>query len=149
MTQRFLVIAHRPGGIARIEHARGGGAGGNAGDHVRTDMQFRLDHVPETCLPPAAIAAAGEYDLIEHRGWFLRGRCRTLQSSNAYVVVAWTAMLPVSSNNSTSPKTRFRPMRSTRAVISTSPLRTARMKLMFRDTVVIGFKRPPGAENGR
>jgi hypothetical protein len=30
-----------------------------------------LDDVPEAGLPPAAVAAASEHDLIEHDAWFL------------------------------------------------------------------------------
>src|SRR5262249_46248889 len=49
----------------------GGGTSRNAGDDARPDLQLRLHYVPETRLPPAAVAAAGEYDLIEHPWFFL------------------------------------------------------------------------------
>jgi hypothetical protein len=37
---------------------------------LRPDLQFRLHDVPESRLPPAAIATAREYDLIEHSSFF-------------------------------------------------------------------------------
>jgi hypothetical protein len=66
VAQRIFVIAHDPVGIARVEHARSGRTRRDAGDDARPDLQLRLHEVPEARLPPAAIAAAREYNLIEH-----------------------------------------------------------------------------------
>src|ERR1700688_3215016 len=65
-TQRFAVVLHDPLRLAGIEHAGRGRTSGDAGNYLRLDRELGRGDLPEPRLPPAAVAAAGEYDLVKH-----------------------------------------------------------------------------------
>ncbi len=64
--ERVGVVVHHPSRFIRVEHIGRRHARRYSRDDARLQFQFQLDDVSETGLPPAAVSAAGEYDLIEH-----------------------------------------------------------------------------------
>jgi len=68
-----LIPSQYAPGIIAVEQAGRDRAGTDAADHPRMQLDFTGDLVPETGLPPAAMAATGEHHLVKHlnalAGW--------------------------------------------------------------------------------